>query len=101
MTKVRHPRQVGKLFIDQSLPWGLFDGARKGQNDFSSPGSDLYLSSEYFNNFKAALGVGLNNYAEMMAPHAMQVVFYIFLMIISLILRLVWELDHHQSIKPK
>lgn len=67
MTKLRHPRQVGELFIDQSLPWGFFDGARQGQNDFSSPVGVLYLSSEYFNTFKAGLGVGSNNYAEMMA----------------------------------
>ena len=41
--------------------------SRQGQNDNSSAGGVIFLSEVHFIQFKAGLGVGTNNYAEMMA----------------------------------
>jgi hypothetical protein len=41
-SKIRQPQQVGDLYIDKSSPFGFFDGARQGQDNFSSAREVFY-----------------------------------------------------------
>jgi len=54
-----------ELAIDNSKPWGFFDGA--AQNDICGGGSLLYLFDSHFYELTIGLGVGTNNYAELLS----------------------------------
>jgi ribonuclease HI len=59
----RNPRQIGDLLIDKSSARDFFDGPP----DFCSTGETLFISDRHFIKFKAGLGPGTNNSAELMA----------------------------------
>ena len=51
--------------LDKSYPWGFFDGA--AQNDLCGGGAYLYLSESHYFSLSMGLGVGTNNFAEIMS----------------------------------
>ena len=53
--------------IDKTTPWGCFDGSAAGVPQICGAGSLLYLSDEHYFTFSAGLGLGTNNYAELLA----------------------------------
>ena len=53
--------------IDHSFAWGYFDGSAAGDPMLCGAGGMLYLSDRHFISFKAGLGLGTNNYAELCA----------------------------------
>ena len=53
--------------IDKTFAWGFFDGSAARDPIFSGAGGMLFLSDVHFFSFKAGLGVGTNNFAELCA----------------------------------
>ena len=60
-------RMVVNEQIDKESPWGYFDGLATGVPQICGAGGILYLSDEHFFAFSAGLGMGTNNYAELLA----------------------------------
>jgi ribonuclease HI len=58
-------RQFLEEEIDNSKPWGYFDGA--SQNNRCGGGGILYLSDSHYFTLTIGLGTGTNNYAELMS----------------------------------
>ena len=65
--RVVNIRMVVMEQIDKSAPWGFFDGSAAGIPQTCGAGGILYLSDEHFFTFSAGLGLGTNNYAELLA----------------------------------
>jgi len=53
--------------IDQSFAWGYFDGSAAGDPLICGAGGIVFLSDIHSVSFKAGLGLGTNNYAEICA----------------------------------
>ena len=53
--------------IDHSYAWGYFDGSAAGDPMICGAGGILYFSDRHYISFKAGLGLGTNNYAELCA----------------------------------
>ena len=60
-------RMVVNEQIDKASPWRYFDGSTAGEPQICGAGGILYLSDEHFFTFSAGLGLGTNNYAELLA----------------------------------
>ena len=52
--------------IDKASPWGYFDGSAAGMPQICGAGGILYISDEHFFTFFAGLGLGTNNFAEIL-----------------------------------
>ena len=53
--------------IDKTYPWGYFDGSRAREPKVCGAGGVLYFSDVHYLTFKAGLGTGTNNSAELCA----------------------------------
>ena len=53
--------------IDKSFAWGYFDGSAAGDPKLCGARGMLFLSDVHFFSFKAGLGMGTNNFAELCA----------------------------------
>ena len=53
--------------IDKTFAWGFFDGFAAGDPKICGAGGMLFLSDVHFFSFKASLGLGTNNFAELCA----------------------------------
>ena len=60
-------RSIFIEFIDKSFAWGYFDGSAPGVAKICGAGGMLYITDEHYFSFKAGLGLGTNNYAELCA----------------------------------
>jgi ribonuclease HI len=58
-------RQFQEEDIDKTKPWGFFDGA--SQNNTCEGGGILFLSDSHYFSLTFGLGMGTNNYAELMS----------------------------------
>ena len=58
-------RRNMELVLDKTHPWGFFDGA--AQNEMCGGGALLFLSDSHYFTITMGLGVGSNNYAELMS----------------------------------
>ena len=59
-------RPVVEEVIDKSYPWVYFDGSTVGDPKICGVGGFLFISDENFFTFKVGLGIGTNNYAELL-----------------------------------
>ena len=53
--------------FDKSYAWVFFDGSAAGDPIACGAGGMLFLSDVHFFSFKAGLGLGTNNFAELCA----------------------------------
>ena len=53
--------------IDKSFSWGYFDGSTAWEPKVYGSGGKLLISDDHFFTFKAGLGFGTNNYADLCA----------------------------------
>ena len=53
--------------IDKTYPWGYFDGSVVGDPKICGARGMIYISNEHYFSFKAGLGTGTNNFAEICA----------------------------------
>ena len=53
--------------IDKTYAWGFFDGSVVGVPNICGAGGMMYISDDHFFSFKAGLGMGANNFAELCA----------------------------------
>jgi len=60
-------RTVGPLVLDQTKPWAFFDGAAQGTPSTCGGGGIIYWNDQRYMESRTGLGVGTNNYAEVMA----------------------------------
>ena len=60
-------RSIYVELIDKSFAWGYFDGSADGVPKTCGVGGMLYITNEHYFSFKAGLGLGTNNYAELCA----------------------------------
>ena len=60
-------RPVGAETIDKTYPWGFFDGSSSDDASACGAGGILYFSDKLSFSFKAGLGAGTNNIAELYA----------------------------------
>ena len=60
-------RSVAIKNIDKNHPWGYFDGSAAGEPRICGAEGMLYISNEHYFSFKAGLGTGNNNFAELCA----------------------------------
>ena len=60
-------RMVVNEQIDKESAWGYFDGSAAGIPQICGAGGILYLSDQHFFTFSASLGLGSNNFAELLA----------------------------------
>ena len=60
-------RSVFVESIDKTYPWGYFDGSRAREPKFCGAEGVLYFSDVHYFTFKAGLGTGTNNSAELCA----------------------------------
>jgi ribonuclease HI len=67
----KSPMQIENLTIDKSKGWCFFYGARQGLNELTGAGAILYLSDDHSVRFKAGLGNGSNNHAELMVHRSL------------------------------
>jgi ribonuclease HI len=58
--------------IDKSKTWGYFDWACQGSAVTCGAGGIIFIKGNHVVAFKAAVGVGTNNRAEMFALWSMQ-----------------------------
>ena len=66
-TSVLKTRIITEEVIDKTKPWGFFDGSTSGKPQVCGAGGILFLKDDHYITFKAGLGVGTNNYAELFA----------------------------------
>ena len=52
--------------IDKTFPWGYFDGLALGNPKLCGAGGIIYFSEGHYISFKAGLGNGINNHAELL-----------------------------------
>ena len=52
--------------FDKSLHWGYFDGSAAGEPKICGAGELLVIYDDHFFTFKASLGYGTNNFAELL-----------------------------------
>ena len=52
--------------IGKSLPWGYFDGLAAGEPRICGAGGLFFIADDHFFTFKAGLGSGTNNFAELL-----------------------------------
>ena len=52
--------------IDKSYPWGYFDGSTTGEPKLCGVGGLIYITDQHFFSYKAGLGSGSNNFAELL-----------------------------------
>ena len=60
-------RIITKEIIDKSKPWGFFDGSVAGDAHLCGTGGILFIKDDHYFTFKAGLGIGTNNLAELCA----------------------------------
>ena len=60
-------RVIGVEVIDKNHLWKFFYGASQGTQGFSGEDGILYISPTHNRKYKAGLGAGTNNYAELKA----------------------------------
>ena len=60
-------RSIFVEFIDKSFAWGFFDGSVAGEPKICGAWGMLYISNEHYFSYRAGLGLGTNNYAELCA----------------------------------
>ena len=60
-------RMVVNEQIDKESAWGYFDGSVAGVPQICGAGGILYSSDEHFFTFSAGLGLGTNNFGELLA----------------------------------
>ena len=53
--------------IDKTYAWSFFDGFVAGVLNICGAGGMMYISDDHFFSFKAGLGMGANNFAELCA----------------------------------
>ena len=53
--------------IDKTNPWGYFDGSAAGDPHLCGVGGILYIKDDHYITFKAGLGTGTNNFAQICA----------------------------------
>ena len=52
--------------IDKTFPWGYFYGSALGDPKNCGVGGIIYLSEDHYIYFKVGLGLGTNNYVELL-----------------------------------
>ena len=60
--------QIRSIFvevIDKSFAWVFFYGSAAGVPKICGAGDMLYITDEHYFSFKAGLGLGTNNYADL------------------------------------
>ena len=62
-----NPRIIGMLDIDKTSPWDFFDGAAQGNPSRCGGGGIIFRDDNHFWCSRTSLGIGSNNYAEVMA----------------------------------
>ena len=60
-------RIITEEVIDKTKPWGFFDCSASGNPQVCGAGGILYFKDDHFITFKAGLGIGSNNFAELSA----------------------------------
>ena len=65
--RVMNIRMIVNEHIDKASPWGYFDGSAAGVPQICGAGGILYLSDEHFFTFFAGLGLGTNNFPDLLA----------------------------------
>ena len=60
-------RIISEEVIDRTKFWGFFDGSASGNPKVCGAGGILFLKNDHYITFKAGLGVGSNNFAELSA----------------------------------
>ena len=60
-------RRIVNEQIDKDSPWGYFDGSAARDPQICGAGGILYLSEEHSFAFSAGLGLGTNNFVELLA----------------------------------
>jgi hypothetical protein len=60
-------RVIHEDVIDKDQPWDFFDGAASGDQLLCGGGGCLYITTSHFFLLKSGLGVGSNDYSEIMA----------------------------------
>ena len=63
VVRIRHAVEE---VIDKSFPWGYFDRSTAGEPKICGAGGLLFIFDEHYFTFKAGLGYGTNNYAELL-----------------------------------
>ena len=66
-TEVLKIRIITEEIIDKSKPWGFLDGSASGDPHLCGAGGILFIKDDHFFTFKAGLGIGTNNLAELYA----------------------------------
>ena len=66
-TAVLKIRIISEEVIDRNKSWGFFDGSSLGNPKVCVAGGILFLTADHYITFKAGLGVGTNNFAELFA----------------------------------
>ena len=64
--RVLNLRMVVNEQIDKESAWGYFDGSAVGVPMICGAGGILYLSNEHSFTFSASLGIGTNNFVELL-----------------------------------
>jgi hypothetical protein len=65
--RIKRPRLVGDLIIDNTTKWSFFDGACQGPGQLCGLGYVLFLSDSHYYTGRANIVDGTNNYAEFKA----------------------------------
>ena len=60
-------RIIIEEIIDKTKPWGFFDGFASGDPHTCGAGGIIFLKDDHYFTFKAWLGIGTNNLAELYA----------------------------------
>ena len=60
-------RIITEEIIDKPKPWGFFYGSASGDPHLCGAGGILFLKDGHFFTFKAGLGIGTNNLADLYA----------------------------------
>ena len=60
-------RIISEEIVDKTKPWSFLDGSASGNLHLCGDGGILYLKEDHYFTFKAGLGVGTNNLAELYA----------------------------------
>jgi hypothetical protein len=64
--KLKKPRSLINLEINNLVTWGFFDGDFQGNPSACEVGGILYLKENYFVSFKYAIELGGNNKTKFM-----------------------------------
>eukprot|EP01018_Ginkgo_biloba_P009885 Gb_00929 [translate_table: standard] len=67
LKQIKPPRQITSEIVNREGAWAFFDGAAQGEPQICGAEGILCIKALHTIKFKAGLGKGTNNYAELMA----------------------------------